>query len=97
MKLSKIVINHKVAPGSSYIAYITDDEQTYNDIYAMCMTMMRMHKTDKNWYFTVSGSNVCDCRVPEFFRGHGYKMVVVEHNNGDWSKPTSYDLYIAQK
>ena len=97
MKLSKVNTNHKVAPGSSYIVYVTDNEQVYADIYAMCMTMREMHENDKDWYFTVSGSSDCDCRAPEFFKGKGYKMVAVEHNNGDWNKPTRYDLYIAEK
>ena len=80
-KFSKVDTAIKVNISSSWIIYITKNHED----------------APEGWYYTVQTHQVMeDCRVPEFFHNHDYWMTVIEHNNGDWNKPSKYDLYIVE-
>ena len=97
MKLIGTDFNVKVNVSSSFSVYSTKDEESYHSIYEMEMKKREMLQ-GLGWYYTVSGRTPVqrDCRAPKFFHGDEYKMVCVEHNNGDWNAEPSYKLYIAE-
>lgn len=96
MKITKTDFNLKVNASSSWIVYITKTREAANALHHMGMTQSEMLKP-LGWYYHVSTAPVCkDCRVPEFFHDSDYYMTAIEHNNGDWNKPSTYTLYIVE-
>ena len=94
-KFSKVDTAIKVNISSSWIIYITKNHEDAQDLHRFAMTQKAM--MPEGWYYTVQTHQVMeDCRVPEFFHNHDYWMTVIEHNNGDWNKPSKYDLYIVE-
>ena len=93
-KMIKTNFSLKVNSTSSWIVYLCKSYEEASAIHETCLTQKEL--LDGNWYFSVSTTKVLqDCRVPEFFHDRGYWVTVVEHNGGDWNKPSSYSLYIA--
>ena len=98
MRITGTEFNVKVNVSSSFIVYITKSEEVYESLYRMEMMKRELLHDQLGWYYSVSGRQMVqtDCRVPKFFHGETYKMVCVEHNNGDWDKEASYKLYVAE-
>ena len=98
MKITGTDFRMKVNESSSFIVYITKDKEVYNSIYAMEIAKRELLHDQLGWYYNVSGRQMVqtDCIVPKFFHGETYKMVCVEHNNGDWDKESNYKLYVAE-
>lgn len=87
-KFSKVDTAIKVNISSSWIIYITKNHEDAQDLHRFAMTQKAM--MPEGWYYTVQTHQVMeDCRVPEFFHNHDYWMTVIEHNNGDWNKPSN--------
>lgn len=96
MKITKTEFNMKVNVSSSWIIYISKTYEQASAVQEMLKPQKEMLKSN-GWYFSVQTVKVCkDCRVPSFFHDAGYFMTVVEHNNGDWSKPATYELNIVE-
>ena len=96
MKFTKTSFTKEVNPSSSFIIYITTSWEQAATIHEMARTMQAMHD-EKDWYFQISTSEVKrDCRVPEFFHERAYCCTIIEHNNGDWDKAPTYELYIVE-
>lgn len=98
MKLIKTDFHMNVNASSSWIIYITKSEEDYRSIINMEMAKREMLHDKLGWYYNVGGHAPLqkDCRVPEFFHGDNFKMVAVEHNNGNWNMEPSYTLYIVE-
>ena len=95
MKLVKTAFKLNVNDSSSWIVYITKDLQKANDIHNIALTQESMFPD--GWYHTISTCKVNnDCRVPEFFHGGDYIATVIEHNQGDWNRKPTYELYIVE-
>lgn len=94
MKITETEMTHKMGNGSSYKVYICNTHETAMLIHQTAMTL-KPEEHFEGWYYHVS-TNECisDCRVPDFFHKHGYWMTVVEHNNGDWNKEPTYELFL---
>lgn len=95
-KLVKTDFKIKVNEGSSWIVYITETREEATAIHYTLLTQSDM-LLSQGWHYDVSTVDVAsDCRVPKFFHNRGYFATIVEHNNGDWKKPSTYCLYIAE-
>jgi len=96
MKIVKTDFHMNVNSSSSWIVYITKSQEDYRSIYSMEMTKRELLHDQLGWYYSVGGRDTIqsDCRAPEFFHGDEFKMVAVEHNNGDWNLAPTYTLYI---
>lgn len=98
MKITKTEFHMDVNAGSSWKLYLfrKGDEANQQAMYATLMTACPFSEKDGG-YWHVSGCPVMsDCRVPEFFHGDQYYLICVEHNQGDWNKPFTYELYIVE-
>lgn len=95
MKITKTNLKVDMGNGSSYIVYVTRSMEEAMALHNIFMTQVPMHKYP--WEYHVSSVDICkDCRIPTFFHDHGYWATIVEHNNGDWDKETTYDLYVVE-
>lgn len=80
---------------SSWLIYITKTKEDAQTVYNMAMSQKAIF--GENWRYNVSMMEVRkDCRVPNFFHDHGYWMVAMDHNNGDWDERPTYTLYIVE-
>lgn len=96
MKFTHTDFKKQVNICSSYIVYITRSNETAHAIHNLELTKLDMMKA-AGWYYHISTVEVCrDCRVPEFFHENGYWATIIEHNNGDWDKTPTYELFIAE-
>lgn len=96
MKITKTEFNMKANVSSSYIIYLTKTYDQASDIQQTLNIQKDMLRAN-GWYYSVQTVEVCeDCRVPSFFHDVGYYMTVVEHNNGGWDKPITYELNIVE-
>lgn len=94
MKLTKTDLEVKLKNSSSWIVYIA---KTYEEARAVQEFANTQKKMLDGWYYSVSTKKVLkDCRVPKFFHDRDYWVTVIEHNNGDWNKESSYVLYIVE-
>ena len=96
MKITKTNINMKINGVSSFIIYLTKTYEEASCIQQILKSQKEMLRLNK-WYYNVQTIEVCsDCRIPFFFHNVGYYMTVVEHNNGNWELPITYELYIVE-
>lgn len=94
MKLTKTEMKIKTENNSSWIVYVCKSYEEASAIHEIA----RSHKALlKDWYYSVSTCRVMKhCIVPSFFHDKDYWVTIVEHNNGDWNKEASYELYIVE-
>ena len=93
MKLTKTDFFLKVNEGSSYKVYVCKDHETAMIIHSLMMTA-KINANDNYWSVSTNSGKGHDCRVPSFFHESEYWFTFVEHNNGDWNKEQTYELYL---
>lgn len=95
MKINKTNAKVDLGNGSSYVVYITRSMEEADVLHCILATQVPMHKYP--WEFHISSVSVLqDCRIPAFFHDRGYWATIIEHNNGDWDKEPTYELYIVE-
>lgn len=95
MKITKTSAKVDLGNGSSYIVYITRGMEEAMMLHRIFLTQISIHKHP--WEYHVSSADVCqDCRIPAFFHDRGYWATIIEHNNGDWDKEPTYELYFVE-
>lgn len=98
MKFIKTGFEAKVNNHSSYVVFITKGMQDAMTVHDMAMEMMKP-ATGKELYWQVHSHKLGaerDSMVPDFFCGADYWATWIEHNNGDWKKEPTYELYIVE-
>lgn len=95
MKFIKTEFGYKGNGTSSYKVYICKNFETAMEIHSMAMTMKP--ESDGENYFTVHSSmSLTHCLTPEFFHDKHYCETIVEHNNENWNKEPTYELFIVE-
>ena len=95
MKIIKTEFGYKGNGTSSYKVYICKDWETARALHSMAMTM-KPEADGENYYSVHSAMSLTPCLTPEFFHGKKYYETIVEHNNGNWDKDPTYELYIVE-
>ena len=95
MKIIKTEFGYKGNGTSSYKVYICKDWETAMALHSMAMTM-KPEADGENYYSVHSAMSLTPCLTPEFFHGKKYYETIVEHNNGNWDKDPTYELYIVE-
>ena len=93
MKITKTDYELKINNGSSFKVYICKTHETAMMLHNILMTA---GSNDKDSYWHVSTCAAEDVLIPDFFKGLGLYRTIIEHNNCDWDKEATYELYMVE-
>lgn len=76
---------------SSYIIYVSEIQEKVDALHKPLLNLKNIHT---GWYWHISTVPVLqDCRIPPMYHGENYWATIIEHNNGDWEKATTYEIH----